>query len=102
MRSIYGLCLALALAGCSGAGSWSKSGVSADKAGRDYSECRHRAEVAMRRDSDIDTDILASRGQDWSRVGVLQAKRNDYADSNRLRSGDIVERCMIDKGYTSR
>jgi hypothetical protein len=101
MRSIYCLCALLALAACSGAGDWRKPGVSSDKAGRDYSECRHRAEMAQRRDSNIDTDILASRGQDWERMGVLQTKRNDYADANSARSGDIVERCMIDKGYTT-
>jgi hypothetical protein len=101
MRSICCLCLLFGLAACSGASDWKKSGVSPDKAGRDYSECRHRAELAQRRDSNIDTDILASRGQDWERAGLLQTKRNDYADANAARSGDIVERCMIDKGYTT-
>ena len=101
MRAIYCLSVLLALAACGGASDWKKPGVSSEKAGRDYSECRHRAEMAQRRDSNIDTDILASRGQDWERAGLLQTKRNDYADANAARSGDIVERCMIDKGYTS-
>jgi hypothetical protein len=101
MRLTYCLGVLLALAACSNSGGWKKSGVSGDKAGRDYSDCRHRAEVAQRRDSDIDTDILASRGQDWERLGLLQTKRNDYADANSAHSGDIVERCMIDKGYTT-
>ena len=99
MRSIFCCCLLLVLAACKS--DWRKSGVSSEKAGKDYSECRHRAEMAQRRDSNIDTDILASRGTDWSRAGVLQTKRDNYADANSARSGDIVERCMIDKGYST-
>ena len=99
MRRIGGLALALMLAACADT-PWSKPGVSPEKAAQDFSECRHAAELANRRDSDIDTDILASRGQDWERFGLLQTKRAVYADSNRARSGDMVERCMIAKGYT--
>lgn len=98
MRWIGGLGLALALAAC--ASSWSKQGVSREKAAQDYSECRHMAEIANRRDSNIDTDILASRGQDWQRLGILNAKRAGYADANEARSGDMVKRCMLAKGYT--
>jgi hypothetical protein len=100
MRRIGGLALtlALALAGCGG--SWTKAGVSPEAAAQDLSECRHSAEVANRRDSDIDQDILASRGQDWEKYSVIQTKRDEFADSNRARSGDMVERCMIAKGYS--
>lgn len=101
MRRIGGVFLMLSLAACSGTGGWSKPGVSPEHAAQDYAECRHVAELAMRRDTNIDTDILATRGQDWQRMGVLQTKRDDYAESNRARSGDIVERCMVGKGYTS-
>jgi hypothetical protein len=93
--------LLLPLAACSAAGGWSKAGVAPSMAAADYAECRHTAEIAHRRDSDIDTDILASRGQDWQRIGLLQTKRNDYADSNSLRDSDLVNRCMIGKGYTT-
>ena len=100
MRAISGLALLLLLAACGGAADWDKPGVSREKAAQDYSECRHAAELAQRRDSNIDTDILATRSQDWQRNGLLQIKRNEYADSNSARSGDFVERCMIGKGYT--
>ena len=93
------LCLALTLTAC-GAGSWTKPGVSPGAAARDYSECIHSAELAQSRDSNIDTDILASRGGDWERFDLLQMKRNEYADSNSARSGDFVERCMVAKGYS--
>ncbi len=98
MRWIVSLGLVLVVTGCGGA-HWSKQGVSPEKAAQDYSECSHLAELANQRDSNIDTDILASRGQDWERLGTLSVRRDTYADSNRARSGDIITRCMIGKGY---
>jgi len=100
MLRIGSVVLLLVLAACGGAGQWSKPETTREKAAQDLSECRHVAEIANRRDSDIDTDILASRGQDWERLGIIQTKRDEFADSNRARSGDIVTRCMIGKGYT--
>jgi hypothetical protein len=100
MPRIGSLAVLLALAACGGAGQWTKPETSREKAAQDYSDCRHLAEVANQRDSDIDTDILASRGTDWERLGVISTKRAEFADSNRARSGDIVTRCMIGKGYT--
>lgn len=101
MRRLAPLVLLPLLAACTGSGGWAKPGVPADAAAQDYAECRHSAELAERRDSNIDTDILAARGQDWARSGVLQMRREDYADSNSARSGDIVERCMREKGYSA-
>jgi hypothetical protein len=98
MRRIGGVALALMLAGCGG--TWQKAGVSPEAAAQDLSECRHMAEVANMRDSDIDQDILASRGQDWEKYSVIQTKRDDYAYSNESRTGNIVDRCMISKGYS--
>ena len=98
MRRIGGLALALMLAGCGG--TWTKAGVSPEAAAQDLSECRHMAEIANRRDSDIDQDILASRGHDWEHFSVIQLKRDQYADSNERRTSNIVERCMIGKGYS--
>ena len=100
MLRIGSLAMLLALAACGGAEQWSKPDTPREKAAQDYSECRHVAEIANRRDSDIDTDILASRGTDWERLGVISTKRAEFADSNRARTGDIVTRCMIGKGYS--
>lgn len=100
MLRIGSFVLVVALAACGGAGQWTKPETTREKAAQDLSECRHVAEIANRRDSDIDTDILASRGTDWERLGIITTKRAEYADSNRVRSGDIVTRCMIGKGYT--
>lgn len=101
MRSWFHLAFLLTLAACTSTGGWHKPGVPPEQAARDYAECRHKAELALRRDSNIDTDILATRGQEWARLGTLQSKRDEYDDSNSARSGDIVERCMIAKGYAA-
>lgn len=98
MRWLGGVALALILTACGS--TWHKADVSNEKAAQDYSECRHMAEIANQRDSNIDTDILASRGQDWQRLGFLSAKRASYADANEARTGDMVDRCMLSKGYT--
>jgi hypothetical protein len=100
MRTFTILGLLLAVSACSGAGEWSKPGVSPEKAAQDYSECRHSAELAHRRDSDIDNDILASRGLDWEHFDLLQIRRDAYADSDNARNADFVDRCMVGKGYT--
>jgi len=103
MRSRLGLAVLLLLAACSGAGGgWSKPGVPPEQAAQDYAECRHSAELAVRRDSNIDTDILATRGADWERLGMLQRRSDDFASSNDQRSSDVLQRCMIGKGYTSK
>ncbi len=98
MRAICGLALLLLLGACGA--NWSKSNTTPQQAAHDLSECRHDAEIANRRDSNIDTDIIASRGQDWQRLEVLRTKQSDYAESNRRRTGDIVDQCMFAKGYT--
>jgi hypothetical protein len=100
MRSICALAVLLTLAACAGSGGWQKPGVTPSETAADYAECRHSAEVAHRRDSDIDADILATRGQDWERLGLLTIKRDDYADSDNARDKGLVERCMMAKGYT--
>jgi hypothetical protein len=98
MRRIGGLALALLLGACGS--TWTKAGVAPEMAAQDLAECRHAAEVADQRDTDIDTDILASRGQDWERYDTLFLKRDSYADSNRARTSDIVDDCMAAKGYS--
>ncbi len=101
MRPICAATLLLALVACSGPGGWQKPGVAPGDAAADYAECRHTAEVAFRRDTNIDTDILATRGQDWQRDGVLQSEQYDDAATDNALQKDTVSRCMIDKGYTS-
>ena len=101
MKLLRGSALLLALAACSTTGGWTKPGVAPEKAARDFAECRHVAELANRRDSNIDADIMATRGQDWERIGLLEQKRDEDANSSAPRTGSIVDRCMTGKGYTA-
>jgi hypothetical protein len=97
MRWMLCLALVMPLAACGA--EWTRTGTSQEVAAQDFSECRHLAQVANQRDTDIDTDILASRGQDWQRTEALGTMRSDYKESNGIRTNDIVEQCMIAKGY---
>jgi len=97
MRVLPSLALLLALTACGP--TWTRSDTSREAAAQDLSECRHLGQVANQRDADIDTDIIASRGQDWQRLDNLSARRADYNESNALRTNDIVDQCMIAKGY---
>ena len=93
------LALALCLLGCAGGAQWSKDGASPEQAAADLADCRSAAQTALRRDSNIDTDILATRGRDWQNTGALSTMRSSYAAADRGQSQDIVSRCMIAKGY---
>jgi hypothetical protein len=92
----------LALAACSGPGGWSKPGVAPERAADDLAECRHTAQSELSRDTNIDADIMASRGTDWARTGTLQSEQYADARSTASRSHAIVESCMMEKGYTKR
>jgi len=93
------LAVALCLVGCAGEAQWSKDGVSPETAARELADCRSAAQEATQRDTNIDTDILASRGLDWQRSGVLGLKVATYDAQNRDLSADIVQQCMIGKGF---
>jgi len=94
-----GLAVALCLLGCGGEPQWSRDGVSPEMAARELADCRSIAQEATQRDTNIDTDILASRGKDWQQSGVLGLKVATYDAQNRDLSGDIVRQCMIGKGF---
>jgi hypothetical protein len=97
------LCLAvvlLALAACSGPIEWSKPGVPPERVADDLAECRHTAQSELSRDTNIDADIMASRGADWGRTGTLQSQQFADSRSTSARSSAIVESCMTEKGYT--
>ncbi len=96
---IVGLVLALGIAGCATQSEWSKSGVSPQLAAQDLADCRGQAQEALRRDTDISTDILASRGADWQRNGFLSLQQSSFAAENHDQSQRLVMSCMIGKGY---
>jgi hypothetical protein len=99
MDRMVALVAALCLAGCAGAPQWSKQGVAPQAAAADYSDCRSQAQAATRRDADIQADIMASRGRDWSQTQTLNTRQALYATERRPQTDDLVKSCMIAKGY---
>jgi hypothetical protein len=89
----------LALLGCAGRPEWSKDGMSQQATARELSECQSIAREATQRDTNIMTDIMATRGGDWQRTGVMDTHVEAFSLEDRNRSGDIVNRCMIGKGF---
>jgi hypothetical protein len=94
------LALALALPACSSKPQWVRPGTSRDTASDDLDECKAEANAATRNDQAIDQDILASRGTDWQRDNILQAKKSTFAVQDQGEARDIIASCMGAKGYT--
>jgi hypothetical protein len=94
-----GLIVAMLLLAACGGARWTKSGISPGAASADLDDCESQARAATRRDTQIDADIMASRGTDWQRTGTLGIKRDDMAMSTGAHFEDVVGRCMSAKGY---
>ena len=92
--------LTLALVGCSGLEGWSRQGAQDSQVAKELDDCKSQARAATQRDNNIMSDIMATRGRDWSRTDVMSTQVNNFAAENSHRTGDIVRRCMIGKGYT--
>ncbi len=99
MGRMTSLALASLLFACSGAPQWTKAGVPPDQVAQDLSDCQREANFATRRDTNIDNDILATRGFDLERDGVLGLRRASLAADTSGRSDRIVASCMAGKGY---
>jgi hypothetical protein len=91
--------LALLLAGCGGAGSWTKSGADAAATASEYQDCRAIAASAIKTDADIDQDILATRQEDWQRSGTGRVATQTTQDHTRDREAAVVSACMRAKGF---
>ena len=89
----------LAMLGCAGKPEWSKDGMSQQATAQALAECQSIAREATQRDTNIMTDILATRGADWQRTGVMGTHVEAFSLEDRNRSGDIINRCMIGKGF---
>lgn len=97
--TIVSLTCVLALLGCASQPEWSKPGVSSQDVAAALADCQGVARDATRRDTDIMTDIMASRGADWQRTGVLETQQQMFDAGYQARTKDIVNRCMIGKGF---
>lgn len=90
--------LALALAACASPG-WEKAGASADERKTALAECQAQARVATDQESRINQDITSTFQHDWQRTGVSDTRRNLLQDRTRALGENIVERCMLAKGW---
>ena len=90
----------LALTACAGP-RWQKPGADANQVSADFSECNAMAQAAVSRDSNIDNDILASRGRDWQNQGTLSQHRAIIDSETGERSDAMLDACMAQKGYSA-
>jgi hypothetical protein len=91
--------LAVVLTGCAGSGDWSRSGTSSQQTAAELSDCQSQAREATERDTNIMSDIMATRGNDWRETGVMSTQMSEFAAENHNRTSDIVNRCMVGKGF---
>jgi hypothetical protein len=99
MKRSLTLASMLALLACASQPEWTKEGTSPQVVAQELSECKAMAREATERDANIMTDIMASRGTDWQRTGVMDAHRQNFTAGEGERSDDIIKRCMIGKGF---
>src|SRR5690348_8375906 len=98
---IHAAAVLLLTAGCSGGGAnWTKSGADEVAASAAYRDCRGLADTAVETDRAIDQDIMASRGDDWQRAGVVRAQTRVMNEHTRDRAAAIVDSCMKGKGFS--
>lgn len=102
------LALPLLLAGCLTFGSnfkleptshWQKRSKTPEATQTDLAACKDFAREATDVDSNIDSDIIASRGTDWQSSGNYTARTEATRQPTARRNDRIVERCMEAKGY---
>ena len=99
MKQAILVALAVVVTGCAGSGDWARSGTTSQQTAAELSDCQSQARVATQRDTNIMSDIMATRGNDWRQTGVMSTQMSEFAAENRNRTGDIVNRCMIGKGF---
>jgi hypothetical protein len=125
MKQISGVCglaSAILLGGCSvfsqftthqpnygNQASWSKQGVSSQETATALSACNGQARAATDRDTNITTDIMAARPNNWSNTAGPVGTQNQYVSAGRGQlfenqdrdlNASIVNQCMISKGFT--
>lgn len=99
MKRIISLTLAVLLLGCADNPGWSRQGSTSQQTAEELADCQTQAREATTRDTDIMDDIMATRGNDWRQTGVMSTHVSEFAAENHDRTSDIVNRCMIGKGF---
>ena len=88
-----------ALIGCGGRADWARAGADEATVAGEYQDCRAMADNAVKTESDIDQDILATRGDDWRRAGVGRLQTRTMREHTRDRGAAIIDACMRAKGF---
>lgn len=99
MKRIISLAAAVLLLGCTNNPEWSRAGSSSQQTAAELSDCESQARDATTRDTNIMDDIMATRGNDWRQTGVMSTQMSEFAAENHNQTSDIVNRCMIGKGF---
>jgi hypothetical protein len=99
MKRAILVALAVVVAGCAGGGDWARPGTSPQQTAAELSDCQSQARAATERDTNIMSDIMATRGNDWRQTGVMSTQMSMFSAENHNRTSDIVNRCMIGKGF---
>jgi hypothetical protein len=94
------LVLALALGACGAAGPWVKPGADAKATDLAYRQCRALAATSTDTAAAIDKDILATRGNDWQRAGVMRVETREMHEQARAHGDAVIASCMRAKGFS--
>jgi hypothetical protein len=91
--------LALLLGACHAAGNWSKPGIAASATAREYEDCRATAVGAVKPETGIDEDIIATRQAEVGRSSIARIGARNLRDETRDREAAIIASCMKSKGF---
>ena len=89
----------LVLGACHAAGDWSKPSTEASATAREYEDCRGIAETAVKPETGIDQDILATRQAEIGRTSIARVGAKNLRDETRDREDAIIASCMKSKGF---
>ena len=91
--------LALLLGACHAAANWRKPGVEASTTAQEYEDCRAIAEGAVKPETGIDQDIIATRQAEIGRSSIARIGARNLRDETSDREAAIVASCMKSKGF---
>jgi len=90
---------AILLAGCAGAGGWTRAGTDKETTAREYKDCQDLVATAVKTDADIDQDISSTRSSDLQRSDLLRMEMQDTRQVTSDRAAAILGACMRTKGF---
>ncbi|HWK46133.1 MAG TPA: hypothetical protein VNT30_15535 [Stellaceae bacterium] len=97
------IAVVLGLAGCGGGdGGWTRGNTPPSDAAAALSACNSETRAALNPDYGVDSDIIASRADDWRKAGIYSMATEQTRASNGARADRMVAECMAAKGFTQR